>query len=420
MIITFGDGPIPELEVISAALLGARKSLQRAILDARALRRRLKDRWQQARALATMHTSSTASTILKNSSKGICNSAVDSELLFRAMDGCGDNVRSDVPCGFDDAQLGILFPEEMASYHTWKKAHDAYTEKSGKKTDKGAAGKETDAEFGTDGQERKSRGRLIERLSNFDVRTDHMGEDWYLQFASVRRGSFLPRLGAGKESAAATEWRGTLTKKRGRPLQVRTSWNSLHPTSIIFLHWIGFDPRSALSPPNEETTQALGFLAYDFFGKLVEKAVALRLERQSSKKHAQQALSGGCSTLPELKRGDQLEKGNIEQALVEVDLNSLHSSSNIELGKSANITQLYFGPGFEDRLELEMDEIFGSKEKVLSQEEIKTRQEEEHLFSEIPEVPALLSSVKGVLNGNQTCDSEFSPTSPRKKSHHEP
>ena len=39
MIITFGDGPVPALEVVSAALLGARKSLQRAILDARALRR---------------------------------------------------------------------------------------------------------------------------------------------------------------------------------------------------------------------------------------------------------------------------------------------------------------------------------------------------------------------------------------------
>ena len=39
MLITFGDGPRPDLEVISAALLGTRASLQRAILDARALRR---------------------------------------------------------------------------------------------------------------------------------------------------------------------------------------------------------------------------------------------------------------------------------------------------------------------------------------------------------------------------------------------
>jgi hypothetical protein len=39
MLITFGDGPIPNYEVITAALLGTRLTLQRAILDARALRR---------------------------------------------------------------------------------------------------------------------------------------------------------------------------------------------------------------------------------------------------------------------------------------------------------------------------------------------------------------------------------------------
>lgn len=39
MLITFGDGPVPDFGVISAALLGTRGTLQRAILDARALRR---------------------------------------------------------------------------------------------------------------------------------------------------------------------------------------------------------------------------------------------------------------------------------------------------------------------------------------------------------------------------------------------
>lgn len=39
MLITFGDGPCPELEVISSSLLATRATLQRAILDARALRR---------------------------------------------------------------------------------------------------------------------------------------------------------------------------------------------------------------------------------------------------------------------------------------------------------------------------------------------------------------------------------------------
>lgn len=39
MLITFGDGTQPHPEVVSAALLGARSSLQRAVLDARALHR---------------------------------------------------------------------------------------------------------------------------------------------------------------------------------------------------------------------------------------------------------------------------------------------------------------------------------------------------------------------------------------------
>lgn len=39
MLTTFGDGPQPSPAVVSAALLGARSSLQRAVLDARALYR---------------------------------------------------------------------------------------------------------------------------------------------------------------------------------------------------------------------------------------------------------------------------------------------------------------------------------------------------------------------------------------------
>lgn len=60
--------------------------------------------------------------------------------------------------------------------------------------------------------------------------------------------------------------------------------------------------------------------------------------------------------LLQLSGADQLDKGNIEQALAAVEFNSLHSSSNVDLGKSSKITQLYFGPGFESRIELEMDE----------------------------------------------------------------
>jgi len=306
--------------------------------------------------------------------------------------------------------------------------HEAYTEKNGeddKKTPEefdDAAIDDTNEtneqimETEASGQDKMNTGRLVGRLANFDARTNNMGDDWYLKFADVRRGSFLPRLSAKKQTSAVNYQKGMQVKRaRGRPPTNRTSWSNLHPTSVIFLHWIGFDPKSALSPPNEETTQALGFLAYDFFGKIVEKAVYLRLDYDSSK-NVKQDHSRFDSSLLELTGGDQIAKENIDQALAEVDLSSLYSSSNIDLGKSSKIAQLYFGPGFEDRLELEMDEIFGSKEKALSQEEMKMRQDEEHLFSELPEVPVLLSSVTDILaEDKKNNDVTKSPVASSKK-----
>ena len=116
----------------------------------------------------------------------------------------------------------------------------------------------------------ESSSRLFERLSNFDARTHHMNSDSYLQFADVRKGSFLPRKGLDHESK---EWaKSKSVRKKGNLAgQKLTTWTNLHPSSVIFLHWLGFDPLSSLPPPDEETTQALGFLAHDFLGKIVEK-----------------------------------------------------------------------------------------------------------------------------------------------------
>lgn len=153
MLITFGDGSCPNLEVVSTALLGTRATLQRSILDARALRRyvyinclyvfvivsiilltfylyllyyyrKLKDNWHQARAAATMHRGTYASNYeMKKTTVGVNGSyaVVDSELSFRALDGNGDGIRYDVSCGFDVPQLETLFPEEMNAYQRWKK-----------------------------------------------------------------------------------------------------------------------------------------------------------------------------------------------------------------------------------------------------------------------------------------------------------
>jgi hypothetical protein len=149
---------------------------------------------------------------------------------------------------------------------TYHQMHDAYTENSEEipKKSINEEDDDLDAETAAPVLENIKSGRLIARLFNFDARTDKMRGDWYLKFADVRRGSFLPR-SCGRKPIENQE------KKRGRPAKDRTTWQNLNPSSVIFLHWVGFDPTSALSPPNEDTTQALGYLAYDFFGHIVEK-----------------------------------------------------------------------------------------------------------------------------------------------------
>jgi len=59
--------------------------------------------------------------------------------------------------------------------------------------------------------------------------------------------------------------------------------------------------------------------------------------------------------LLQLQKEEQLELGDIVRALKDTTLNTsaLYNASNSVL--SDNATQLYFGPGFEDRLELELD-----------------------------------------------------------------
>jgi hypothetical protein len=289
----------------------------------------------------------------------------------------------------------------MGAYQRWKKMHDAYSENSKElptKSEFDDNANEDEEEAEATGE--SSSGRLLERLANFDARTNRMRGDWYMKFSDVRRGSFLPRSGYRKQKSGDAAESQPTKKGRGRPSKNRPSWHTLHPTSVIFLHWVGFDPQSALSPPNEETTHALAFLAYDFFGKIVEKAVSLRLKQKATNRNHSQPLL-------ELPGGDQLEKKNIDLAIAEVDLKSLYSSNIIDLGNSAKITQLYFGPGFEDRLELEMDELFGQKEKQLSEQEMKARKEEENLFSALPTLPSksnaqdlIDSSKRGATKGS--------------------
>ena len=92
-----------------------------------------------------------------------------------------------------------------------------------------------------------------------------------------------------------------------------------------------------------------------FFNFAVLQAVSLRLE-STANSGVERKLTGSENPILELTAGDQLEKENLEQALVEVNMKSLYSSSDVDLGSSSEVAQLYFGPGFEDRLEIELDE----------------------------------------------------------------
>jgi hypothetical protein len=122
---------------------------------------------------------------------------------------------------------------------------------------------------------------------------------------------------------------------------------------VRFLHWIGFDPSSALPPPDEETTACLGFLGYDFFGRIVEKSIFLR--------NLANLKDGGGEVdereVPlEMKEGEQLEASDIERAMQDQDIKPVPLYGVSQDSDRKQGPQLYFGPGFEDRLEMEMEE----------------------------------------------------------------
>ena len=117
------------------------------------------------------------------------------------------------------------------------KMHDAYQENSGDIPEKSKAydddgdGRGLESEAPALMPKKINSNRLMERLHNFDARTDNMEGKWYMTFADVRKGSFLPR--SGPKSVSETP------KKRGRPRKDRASWQHFNRSSIIFLHWIG-------------------------------------------------------------------------------------------------------------------------------------------------------------------------------------
>ena len=273
MMTTFGDGPKPVPESVSAALLGTRNCLQVAIWDARGLRRASKEDFSRARK-----------SLGARRGGGEHTYGVDPNMLYRAITR-NDKLAYDPKCGFDVEQLQKLFPEEMAAYWRWVDMRSEYESNSATdqpsiqdtdgddKDDDGGENSESGADATETSNEPALAGQLQERAAHFDTRTMKMKKSWYLKFSKKRQGSFLPRGTRLKQSQAQIQWNKSQRGRRGR--YTAGVWENMPAASVQFLHWAGFDP-PALPPPDEVTTQALAFLAYNFLGKIVEKVIYYR------------------------------------------------------------------------------------------------------------------------------------------------
>ena len=229
-----------------------------------------------------------------------------------------------------------------------------------------------------------SGGHLQERAAQFDGRTDKMQQDWYMKYAKLRAsGSFLPR----------AQYAGPTSQLQQQ--QQHSSWGrKISPAAIRFLHWVGFDPTSALPPPSDDTTSALAFLGYDFFGRICEKAIEVRLKNSNRQPENDPTLS---SSWLELSDGEQLTVEDIQRALEHPDVRPvLQFGGSQETGRQRHQPQLYFGPGFESRLELELDELVrggpndlnnDDNNKKPSPEEDEILRQEELLFAKLAAPP---------------------------------
>jgi hypothetical protein len=231
--------------------------------------------------------------------------------------------------------------------------HKAYTESK----DSDATKSQTNDEKEQDSSQDVMGGHLHQRMAQFDARTHSMKQDWYLAFSEVRTGSFISKMGSSKEDRQWDKDRkgGKRGRRAGRRQEDVVTWESLPAPHVQFLHWVGFDPRSALPPPKETTTEALAFLGYDFMGKIVEKAIFLRcLEGETMRRGLK---NEGETMILQMKGGEQLTKEDINAALQDSTVvpKPLYTTSEHMLN-DANATQLYFGPGFEERIEMEMDQ----------------------------------------------------------------
>lgn len=360
MMVTFGDNIETDPGACAAALAGTRQCIQNAIKDARALRRKMKIDYNRAKVMANLHKAQRkARSVLKEESEAPISGNVDPNMLFKAIGGY-DKIATEPKCGFDDTQLERLFPEEMNAYKRWRSMHKAYTDSKDENSKQSE--KNEDDDIGEDQEDTESSsqpkentewgGHLSDRMAQFDARTERMKENWYMAFSVVRQGSFLSRT----YSTEDRQWEKTRKQKgKGKGKKLKDSWESLPASYVQFLHWVGFDHLSALPPPNEETTEALAFLGYDFMGKIIEKAIFLRcLEKRQERRNLG---DNSEKIILELESGEQLTKDDIELGLNDstIGVKPLYCAKDSVIENGTAI-QLYFGPGFEDRIEMELEQ----------------------------------------------------------------
>jgi hypothetical protein len=290
--------------------------------------------------------------------------SIDPKLLYRAMSEGTDKLSFAHKCGFHMEELTHLYPEEMRAYERWTDMHEEYNTSKADDKEKAAevvgedatngpdadpstaaAGKEEEEDKETNTDEEPDGGHLRQRAAHFDFRTDGMKSDWYMEYAKVRQGSFLPNNLRVRRTPSEIEWDRLRKIKKGR--QFAGEWENMSGRAVKFLHWLGFDPPN-LFPPDDETTQALAFLAYDRLGRIVEKAIFLRNDKAND-------CSSSNRSLWDLPKGEQLTLEDIERALQDPDIKPATVYGTEDLTGPSSI-QLYFGPGWEDRLELEMEE----------------------------------------------------------------
>ena len=60
--------------------------------------------------------------------------------------------------------------------------------------------------------------------------------------------------------------------------------------------------------------------------------------------------------LLELEEDEQLEKIDIDNAMSDIRPAAMYSTNRSVASSQKPVAQLYFGPGFEDRVEMELDE----------------------------------------------------------------